>query len=382
MDIVLYILSFLSIVQGLIFLRDGRRNLKYALTYRSPRVSDRSVVVFCPVKGADADLKANIDSLLGQSHTAYRVVFIVDSEADPAIPILSARLRGVGEIRVAGHALGSGQKVHNLIHGVLNAGDASDTYVFCDADARFPSDWLRNLVSPLEDPAIGATTGYRWYVAARSSLPTRIRSAWNATVVGFLGAHSRNFVWGGSTAIRRAVFESAGVIERWQGALSDDYALTAAVRRAGLRIVYVPTCLIASYEGCTWRQLVEFTTRQILITRVYAPRMWAFSLVTYTLFNTTFWWLTYRMFGEWKFILPWALIYCLSILRANLRLVAPERILQDIPIARHRWFYRLSPPLTALLYEWNFLRTIVGRRLVWKGIAYTLVSPNETRVEE
>ena len=378
MDIVLYILIFAALAQGLISLIEGHHNSKYALSYCTPTARDSPVIVFCPVKGADADLEANIDSLMGQSHSAYRVVFIVDSETDPAFPILSASR---GEIQVAGGALGCGQKVHNLIHGLLNAGDESGTFVFCDADARFPSDWLRNLVAPLTDPTIGATTGYRWYVVSSSSLPPLIRSAWNATVVGFLGGHSRNFAWGGSTAIRRVVFESAGVLKSWKGALSDDYALTSAVQRAGLRIVYVPTCLLASYGGCTWRQLIEFTSRQILITRVYAPRMWILGLVTYTLFNITFWWLTYRMFGEWKFILPWALIYGLSILRANLRLVAADRILHDVFPIGLRWFYRLSPPLTALLYGWNFFRTIVGRRLLWKGIAYTLVSPNETRVE-
>ena len=379
MDIVLYILSFLTVVQGLVSLRDGHRNLKYALTYCGARVRDRTIVVFCPVKGADAHLEANIASLLMQSHTAYRVVFIVDSETDPAFGILSA---SGGEVLVAGPALGCGQKVHNLIHGVRTAGEGSDIFVFCDADARFPPDWLRHLVAPLEDVTLGATTGYRWYVPTSSSLPTRIRSAWNATVVGFLGPHLRNFAWGGSTAIRRVVFERAGVLDQWQGALSDDYALTTAVRRTGLRIVYVPTCLLGSYDACTWPELLEFTSRQILITRVYSPRMWRVGLLTYTLFNTTFFWLTIRMWGEWTFFLLWALILGLSIVRAELRVLAAERTLTDISLVRHRWFYRLSPPLTALLYQWNFLRTMVGRRLVWKGIAYTLVSPSETRLEK
>ncbi len=378
MDIVLYILSFIAISQGIISLRDGRRNLKYTLTYSAAHVADRPVVVFCPVKDADIDLAANIDSLLTQTHSAYRVVFIVDSETDPAFPILSASR---GEVLVAGHAHQCGQKVHNLIHGVLTRGNDGDTFVFCDADVRFPSDWLRHLVAPLEDPVIGATTGYRWYVGSGPGLATRVRSAWNATVVGFLGPHSRNFVWGGSTAIRRVTFESARVLDQWHGALSDDYALTTAVRRAGLRIVYVPICLLPSNDRCTWGQLMEFTTRQILITRVYAPQIWTLGLVTYTLFNTTFLWLTFRMFSEWKLFLPWVLIYGLAIVRADLRFQAAAHVLKDISLLGHRWFYRLSPPLTALLYEWNFLRTIVGRRLVWKGIPYTLVSSRETRVE-
>ncbi len=357
---------------------DGRHNLKYTLNYCRTPLPDRPVVVFCPVKDSDPELSENVASLMGQTHTDYRVVFIVDSVADPSMPILSA---SGGAVLIAGRAERCGQKVHNLIHGVLTAGEGEETYVFCDADARFPPDWLRQLLAPLEDPAVGATTGYRWYAASGTNLPTRLRSAWNGTVAGFLGPHSNNFVWGGSTAIRRGVFQQAGVLERWQGALSDDYTLTEAVRGAGLRIVYVPVCLVPSYGECSWGQLMEFTTRQILITRVYAPKIWRIGLATYSLFNLTFLWLTFRMFSDWKFFLLWSLVYGLAIVRADLRVRGARRVLGDPSSAHNRWFYRLSPPLVAFLYEWNFLRTIVGRRLVWKGITYTLVSAGETRVE-
>ncbi len=376
MDILLYILAFLALVQGAISLRDGRRNLKYSFNYERVPPSDRPVVVFCPVKGSDPELGENVASLMGQSHTDYRVVFIVDSVADPSMPILSASR---GEVLIAGRAERCGQKVHNLIHGVLTAGEGAETFVFCDADARFPPDWLRQLLAPLGDPRVGATTGYRWYAASGRNFSTRLRSAWNAAVAGFLGPHSNNFVWGGSTAIRRVVFEEAGVLDRWRGALSDDYVLTEAVRGAGLRIVYVPLCLVPSYGECSWPQLMEFTTRQILITRVYAPKIWKMGLVTYSLFNLTFLWLTFRMFSDWKFFLLWSLVYGLAIVRADLRVRAAGRVLGDLSL--DRWFYRLSPPLVALLYEWNFIRTIVGRRLVWKGITYTLLSAGETRVE-
>ena len=35
--------------------------------------------------------------------------------------------------------------------------------------------------------------------------------------VSVLGDHERNFAWGGSTAIRREIFERMGILNAWQG---------------------------------------------------------------------------------------------------------------------------------------------------------------------
>ena len=52
----------------------------------------------------------------------------------------------------------------------------------------------------------------------------------------------------------------------------------ALAKVAGMRVFFVPACLVASYESTTWRQLFEFGRRQFLITRISAPRTWRFGL--------------------------------------------------------------------------------------------------------
>jgi ceramide glucosyltransferase len=383
MEGVLYFLSVLALIQGTISLKNGFRNKKYALNYSSPRVPDRPTIVFCPVRGVSRDLEATIASLCAQTHTRYRIVFVVDSERDAAFDFVSNCLRSQrrGEVLVAGQAADRGQKVHNLAYAVGVRGADAETFVFCDADAWFPPNWLRLLVAPLDEDDVGAATGYRWYVPPPSSLPSRIRSSWNASVAGFLGPHQNNFTWGGSTAIRREVFEAARVLDFWRGALSDDYALTRAVRDSGRRVVFVPSCLVPSYETCAWRGLFEFTTRQIQITRVYAPRVWVTALVSYSLFNLTFFWITLSLFEGLSLLPLWVGLYGLAGFRADLRLRAARRSIADGSLHRHRWFYRLSPPLVALLYEWNLIVSIFRRTIVWKGIRYRLISPSETVIE-
>jgi ceramide glucosyltransferase len=375
------LLLVLALIQGGVALVSGWRNLAYTLDYSGGAADLVPTVVFCPVKGADADLEANARSLLEQDHPDYRVVFLVDSSQDAAFDTLG-RLEGA-EVLEVGLSQTMGQKVHGMMRGVAARRDAGLVFVFCDADARFPPGWLRELVTPLADAGTGATTGYRWYVPEAGNAASLVRSGWNAAVAGVLGPHGDNFAWGGSMAIRREVFDRIRVMDYWNGSVSDDYALTEAVRAAGLRIVYVPTCLVPSSGPTGWGELLEFTTRQIRITRVYAPRVWRIGLVTYSVFNLAFWGTTLALITgpSRPHALGWLMLYLLAAVRAELRTRAGRHALGWGSIGRYRWFYRLSPPLIALLFEVNFIASALGRRIVWKGVAYTLISPTETRID-
>src|SRR4029077_19068867 len=113
----------------------------------------------------------------------------------------------------------------------------------------------------------GATTTMRWLVPNRSNLPTAVLAAWNAPVVTMLSEKGRNFCWGGGTAIRRDVFEQSGVMDVWRSSVSDDFSLTRMLGRTNRSIVFVPEFLTLSYVETDFHGLLEFTNRQVLITR-------------------------------------------------------------------------------------------------------------------
>jgi ceramide glucosyltransferase len=382
---VLYALSVLTILQGIYTLIEGVRAARYMRASASlkPAVIDRRsmgrVVVFCPCKGIDPEFDRNIRSILEQDVPSFRVAFVVESENDTAY----SRLKQIGapEILVAGTARDCGQKVHNLAHAVHELGDHADIYVFCDSDARYPQTWLRDLVAPLDDSAVAVSTGYRWYVADSFHLPTLLRSAWNAAVVSMLGDHNHNFAWGGSMALRRETFHRIGVLEAWQGALSDDYAVTRAAQRAGVKIRFVPSCLVPSYGKCTFAELLEFTTRQIIITRVYHPRLWRLGLIGQTVFNVTFIALLVAMTSSnTAAVALWCSIYALSAARSAARQAGVRKVRPDPSLSRFAWFYILSSPVVALLYQYNMVRSALTSDIEWRQIHYTLISPNRTLV--
>jgi cellulose synthase/poly-beta-1,6-N-acetylglucosamine synthase-like glycosyltransferase len=375
--ILLYIICGLALLQGVVSLVQGFLSVNHIRTY-SPRSDwQPRVVVFCPCRGVEPGFRENIRSILDQDYPHFRVVFIVDSLDDPAARVLSELSDRLATRLVAGEASNRGQKVHNLMHGVATAAGDAEVFVFCDADARFPAQWIRRLLPPLEREDVAVSTGYRWYAAEKGGLANLLRSAWNASVVTMLGKHGRNFAWGGSMAIRRDVFDKIGVLTAWEGAVSDDYAVTHAATRAGKRIVFVPQCLIPSYGDCSWRELLEFTTRQILITRVYDPSTWRAAFITQTLSNIGFW-------GGVLLPMPYTLvtpsIFLLSGIKSYIRYEAVATVLPEGALSKHRASYILLGPLTALLFEYNLIWSALTRSITWRQIRYRLISPSRTEV--
>ncbi|HEX8146265.1 MAG TPA: glycosyltransferase family 2 protein [Pyrinomonadaceae bacterium] len=394
-----YALAALVVLQSALSLRGGVRYLNF---FRRELGAPRALYmpfasVFVPCRGLDQGLRLNLLALFRQHYPAYELVFVSDRAEDPALEIarqLSRELEGETVARsrfvVAGRALDSGQKVHNLRAALAEADPSSEVFVFVDTDARPRADWLRALVAPLADEGAGAATGYRWFLPARGRAASQLRSVWNASIASALGPNmGSNFCWGGSTAVRRETFERLNMRERWRGTVSDDYALTSALRAARLPIRFVPACLTASVDDCTLPELFEFTTRQLKITRVYAPRLWAFVLVSNLLFVSVFFGglalAAWRAAAGLPFVWPLAavaVVFLLGLWKAFFRLRAAALVLEEHHgrLRRSVWAHLLLWPLTAALFLHNATAAALSRRIVWRGIGYELKSPTETEI--
>jgi len=165
--------------------------------------------------------------------------------------------------------------------------------------------------------------------------------------------------------------------------------LTRALQAAHLPIRFVPACLTASVEDCTFPELFEFTTRQLKITRVYAPHLWAFVLVSNLLFVAVFFGglalAVWRAAAGLSFVWPLVLvsvIFLLGLWKAFFRLRAVALVLEEHHgrLRRDIWAHLLLWPLTAALFLYNATAAALSRRIVWRGIGYELKSPTETEI--
>ena len=390
MEAVFVALAVLLFVQSILSFISTMRFARYCLTPQATRPlrNQPKAVVILPCKGLEHDFEANVRAYLTQEYRDYEVIFVTESEHDPAYPVLARLIKQTRRnawLIVAGAASESGQKVHNLCAALeaLNAIDRrAEVLVFADSDARPARSWLAELTAPLGEQSVGATTGFRWYVPVKGGFTSWLLSAWNASILSVLGERS-GLAWGGATALWRDSFGKWEIKQRWQGALSDDYALTAALREVGQRIKFVPGCLTATHADATWQELLEFTTRQIKITRVYAPRLWALSGASHVLFNFTFWggWLRLALGGFNRTVCTLLICsYALGAMTGWTRATLAAHLLPESRgvIWPQRWLYALAGPLISLVYLYNVALSAFSRRITWRGIEYEMLAPNQT----
>lgn len=388
------ILAIVQIAAGLFLLWQGiqwlayvRRRLKIDPGFYAPRTA-----VICPCRGMEPGLERNLVSLCEFDHQNYEVFLVLASESDSAYSTLkrvAAASKVKANIVIAGKPENCSEKVNNLRVAVEQLPREFEVLVFADSDGRPGKSWLHHLVAPLTDSRIGATTTMRWFIPNQNDLPTALLAAWNASVVTMLGGHEKNFCWGGGTAIRRAIFEQIGMLDVWQHSFSDDYSLTMMIERTRRQIVFLPECLTPSYVQTDFADLLEFTTRQVRITRVYRPQMWAKAFATHFLYCLTLVLgfllaleLTVASRPAFHVTTLVVLPMLLAAIRGALRVIGVTEALPGVRsvVMAQSWIYILLPTIIPFLYLLNFFTSLIGRRLRWRGIEYELISPEQTRV--
>jgi len=396
-----YYIALAAILSQLVFLFQMYRNHRYALAkYKRKRLWYRPrTALIVPCKGLDSDFQKNITSFFNQDYENYLLWFVVADKSDPAYGELcnlknqlsqSSKAQDV-QVFVAGQGQSCSQKIHNLLYCYNRIGDDVELLAFADSDVCVRSDWLSHIVYPLRQPKNGAASGYRWFIPKKNNLATLALSAVNAKIAQLLGNTHFNQAWGGSMAIRVDVFRRVGLDKIWPKVLSDDLSLTYAVKKARLKVAFVPACLAASYESTTWPKLFEFGRRQFLITRINAPRAWWLGLCS----------CLYSVLGLWGGAA--LAIYAAKTGEQNLSLFAAVPILffagqLASAILRQRMIGKLLkkdlPKMKAasaadILFSWLWsllllffiITSAVGRTIVWRGIRYKLLGPTETIVE-
>jgi len=389
-----YFLAFLQILLGvyliwqtLQWLGYVRRRLNSDPGFYTPRVA-----VLCPCKGMEPGLERNLLSLTEFERQNYEIFFILASASDPARSIVervAKNSRVKASVIIAGNPVNSGEKVNNLRVAVEQLPPEFEVLVFTDSDGCPARRWLHHLVSPLGDVRIGATTTMRWLLPNRTNLPTALLAAWNAPLVTMLSEKGKNFCWGGGTAIRRSTFEQSGVMDVWRNSVSDDYSMTRALERTNRPIVFIPECVTLSYAETDWQGLLEFTNRQVLITRVYAGTIWGAAAATHLLYCTTllcgvmaFLSVTFEQRPAFHIAMLTFLPVVLASIRSAIRLVG---VTEALPASRSQimgqaWIYILLTILVPFLYLLNFVNSLITRKTRWRGVAYELIGPEQTRI--
>lgn len=329
--------------------------------------------VLAPIKGIDQDLEAHIQCWLSQDYPDFTVFCIVESEEDPAASVLKS-VPGL-KVLVAGQSIDCGQKIHNLHFAISQLSAEYEILAFVDSDGRVGPDWLKALAAKVMEHPEDAATGYRWF-DPKTSFACRLRSAWNASVLTlYEESGKRNFAWGGSMAILRRSFEDVNVPAFWQGSLSDDYALTNAVRKAGRRVHFVPRAMAISTDDITLEGFLSWATRQLLITKLYFPHIWRMALGFHVVWM--FWLIAGLAIHPFWFVASFLFVQTLQGIKANARRQCAQAVVQGN--AGNRWIFWVMSPLVGISNLLMLAATLFSRTVRWRGVKYIVFGPNRLR---
>jgi cellulose synthase/poly-beta-1,6-N-acetylglucosamine synthase-like glycosyltransferase len=329
--------------------------------------------VIIPCKGTHTSFRENIEAFCTQDYHEYSIVFVTDSSQDAAYPILEEVVARHHHTKVVASAPMSGcsGKISALLSGMKESDDV-EVYVFADSDIKPHKEWLRYLISPLDKPNVGATTGYRWYFPHdKKSL---LVSTWNLAGMAPFFFDRFNYTWGGSTAIRKELFEKLEIGTSWKSGFSDDLILTNVVKQSGYKIQFVPKCVVESIdEGESIRHFLRWGTREYTWARWYNPLPWIIAIVRSTSVKILFFLgIALLLMG---FIIPGALMISTIVLEMICGGLAfrTVRKMMWYPLQNSRltFSYALMMPIAFTIIAYNAITSSYRNSVVWGGRTYS-----------
>ena len=267
--------------------------------------------------------------------------------------------------------------------------ETTEVVALIDADVIPYSQWLRDLVRPLSDSTVGATTGVRWYVPrSRWTWGTLVRSVWNAMACAQM--YVFHIPWAGSMAIRADLFRHHKLLDRWARSFVEDTATYEFLRSRGLRLQYVPTVTMVNHETVSLGDCFRFIRRQLLCARLYHeswPTVATVGLGTPLALTAGFatalavdgpagWGLIAGLGASLAFYAA-GMAIALSWADRRINSLARERGSEHYP---YSWRSLLAVPLTQVVYLASLASASFLRQIEWRGITYQLEGAGRVRL--
>ena len=330
------------------------------------------VTLIIPVKGHDEGLQENLAALAGLDYPDYQLIIAARAPADIPMGVVPTAARVVFS---EGKPAGAAEKLQNLLAAVRAARPETEVLAFADSDGRVSRGWLRALVAPLAETGVGAATGYRVYLPEPVDFWSSLRSAWNAVIFGTFGPGKIEFVWGGAMAVRKDVFTRLGVEALWASTASDDYVLTEALRSAGLQLRYAPGALVVSSDRISGGELLRWIQRQLIITRVYAPRLWALSFLATCMYCAAMVTCIVALADRrWNAGAVLAFLLAAGMLKGTAREKLAAMVLPESRswFQRHGWMLTWLVPLATWTWLYGHMVSTITNVIEWRGYRYRL----------
>lgn len=221
-----------------------------------------------PVRGVDFGSYENFASFCKQDYPEYEILFAVNDESDPAVPVIRQIIAEFPQRRIrlftSAKDLGANRKVNKL--AMLAHEAQHDVLVLTDGDVRVGPNYLREVVAPLSEEKVAAVTSF-YRAITQENLGAKLEAIGAASdfFAGVLMARWKEgirFALGASIATTKQWVRRMGGLEALVDALADDYEFGYRLAKAGGEIVLsreaVWTMYTAQTLGGSWEHQLRW----------------------------------------------------------------------------------------------------------------------------
>jgi ceramide glucosyltransferase len=248
-----------------------------------------AISILKPVRGVDFASYENFCSFYRQDYGEYEILFCVNDMSDAAVPVIR---RVTAEFptrstRILFNApcLGANRKVNNL--ALMTKEARHEFLVQSDGDVCVGPNYLREVIAPFVDPAVGVVSCF-YRGVAQANLPAQLEAIGAASdfFAGAMVAHwmeGVTFALGASVATRKSWLEKIGGYEGFADYLADDYEMGNRVHKAGGKVLLSRETVWTMYPALSWREFWEHQVRWARTVRLVRPGSFLGLLVTHGL---------------------------------------------------------------------------------------------------
>jgi ceramide glucosyltransferase len=239
-----------------------------------------------PVRGLDFGSYENFASFCRQDYSEYEILFAVNEDLDPAVPVIQRIIAEFPQRRirllVGAERLGANQKVNKLARLAREA--QYEVLVLTDGDVRVGPHYLQEVVAPLANQKTGAVTSFYRAIAAQNLwAELEAVGASSDFFAGVLMAEwmeGISFALGASIATTKPWLNKVGGFEAIANRLADDYELGHRIARAGGEVILSRERVWTMYPAQTLRGFWNHQVRWARTVRLSRPKSYLGLLFT------------------------------------------------------------------------------------------------------
>lgn len=327
-----------------------------------------AVSILRPICGIDSKTYQNLASFCQQEYPEYQIIFGVQDPQDPSMEVVRQLIKDFAnldiQVTASLYSFGENRKVNNLAHAVNKA--KYDILLLADSDVRVEPDYLRRVIQPLSDPAVGVVTClYRsiaqgWVTTIEAlSTPTEFLPG----VLVSTALEGIKFAMGQTIVIRRSVLEEIGGFAAIADYLADDFQLGFLPTQAGYKVVLSDYLIDHVMPQSAIAESIHRQTRWLVGIR--ASRPWGYIGLIFTHGTVTSLLFLLATGGS---VLGWSVLSVAWVMRLAMAWFVGIRCLGDPVAQKLFWLVPLRDGISFVLWGYS----LIGNTVEWRDRQFRL----------